>query len=179
MVELRPFTGADIPTLIGWIDSPEFLMQWAGPGLSYPLDEGQLEQLLAETARPEPAAMAFKAVGDGGETVGHIELLAIDRKHRSATLARVLVGPESLRGRGIGRQMVQQVLRIGFEKLGLHRIQLHVFDFNQGAVACYEACGFRKEGHLRDARRVGDRYWSLYLMSILEEEWRALLAARL
>jgi len=60
----------------------------------------------------------------------------------------------------------------------LHRIDLVVFDFNQAAIACYEKAGFVREGHIREARRMGDGYWSLYLMSMLEDEWRNGLRTR-
>jgi hypothetical protein len=36
---------------------------------------------------------------------------------------------------------------------------------------CYEKAGFIKEGLLRDSRKNGDEYWSLWEMSILENEW--------
>jgi len=96
----------------------------------------------------------------------------IDRRNRSATLARVLIGEPAMRGKGIGAQMIERALEIGFGELGLHRIDLAVFDFNASAIACYERLGFVKEGCLREARRVGNTYWSLYLMGILESEWR-------
>ena len=104
--------------------------------------------------------------------VGHIDLDHIDLQNKSARICRVLVGEHSARGKGIGTQLVDKILEIGFEQLGLHRIELAVFDFNEAAIRCYEKCGFVKEGLLRDARRVGNVYWSLYIMSILESEWR-------
>jgi RimJ/RimL family protein N-acetyltransferase len=175
MVELEPFTKDDIPALIGWIGSPEFLLQWGGPAFNYPLDEGQIRSQIALTVGQEPGMLAYKALDtETEEVVGHIQLVAIDRENRSARIARVLVGPSQLRGRGIGTQMVRSLLRIGFEELGLHRIELGVFDFNKGAIACYEKAGFQREGLLRDNRRLGDGYWSSCVMSILEHEWRAL-----
>jgi hypothetical protein len=36
---------------------------------------------------------------------------------------------------------------------------------------CYEKARFIKEGLLRDSRKNGDEYWSLWEMSILENEW--------
>jgi RimJ/RimL family protein N-acetyltransferase len=174
MIELRPFTISDIGTLLAWIDSPAFLLQWAGPRFTYPLDEGQLRAHLAQMSVDEPALLAFKAVDiEQEQTIGHIELSAIDRRHRSATVARVLVGPERARGRGIGAQMTREVLRIGFEELALHRIQLSVFTFNAPAIACYEGLGFQKEGLVRDVCKHEDTFWSAYLMSMLEDEWAA------
>ena len=69
--------------------------------------------------------------------------------------------------------MLRRLLQIGFDGLGLHRIDLVVFDFNRAAIKCYEGVGFVKEGHLRESRRIGNEYWSLYQMSILEHEWRS------
>ena len=34
-----------------------------------------------------------------------------------------------------------------------------------------KAAGFIKEGLLRDSSKNGDEYWSLWEMSILEDEW--------
>ena len=80
--------------------------------------------------------------------VGHIELNDIDMRNNSATVCRVLVGEPSLRGKGIGIQMLRRLLQIGFDGLGLHRIDLVVFDFNRAAIKCYEGVGFVKEGRL-------------------------------
>jgi RimJ/RimL family protein N-acetyltransferase len=170
-MELQPFTHADIPVLIRWAVSPEFLMQWVGPTFRYPLDRAQLEEHLLLTEGPEPSVLAFKVV-DAGDMAGFVELCNIDRENRSATVGRVIIGAERLRGRGAGSWMVGEVVRIGFEDLGLHRIALVVFDFNTAAIRCYEKVGFRIEGRLRDARRMGEGYWTLLSMSLLEAEWR-------
>ncbi|WP_254545356.1 GNAT family N-acetyltransferase [Halomarina pelagica] len=49
---------------------------------------------------------------------------------------------------------------------------------DEAAIACYESCGFRREGVLRDARRFEDDYRTLVQMSVLEAEWRATSARR-
>src|SRR5689334_7182495 len=132
-IELQAFTNSDFATLIGWIDSPELLLQFA-PRFTYPLDEGQLAQHLqraAESLGTNREMMVFKAVDvESGQTAGHIELAAVDRENRSARVVHVLVGHREMRGRGIGTQMMRAMLRLGFEQLGLHRIDLFVFDFN-------------------------------------------------
>ena len=173
-IELRAFERSDFARLIGWITSPEFLTQWAGPTFNYPLDEAQLEKYLQGAQGDQPARRIFKAVDTSTQAVlGHIDLDHIDLHNRSARVCRVLVGESSARGRGIGIQMVSSVLAIGFEQLGLHRLELAVFDFNVAAIRCYEKCGFVKEGLRRDVYRLGDEYWSLYVMGILETEWRS------
>jgi RimJ/RimL family protein N-acetyltransferase len=168
-IELQAFGREDFQRLMSWISSPEFLLQWAGPIFQFPLDTPQLERYLAAATETPPVRKIFKAVA-GGEVVGHIELDVIDRRNSSARMSRVLI-TDAWRGRGTGRAMVQALLELGFGELGLHRIDLVVFDFNLTAIACYEKAGFVREGHIRDARRMGDGYWSLYQMSMLEDEW--------
>ncbi len=104
--------------------------------------------------------------------MGYLELDRIDREHRGASVSRVIVDSDA-RGEGHGANMVRWALAVGFEDLGLYRIELRVFAFNEVALACYERVGFSREGTLRDARRHGEEYWSLVLMSVLEEEWAA------
>src|SRR5262249_11808665 len=117
-----------------------------------------------------PANLIFTAVDEAGAALGHIELSRIDRRNRAASITRVLLF-EPYRGHGLGAQLLRQALRVGFDELKLHRLELLVFDFNQAAVAAYQRAGMTVEGRLRDVRRVGEAYWSVYQMSMLEDEW--------
>jgi RimJ/RimL family protein N-acetyltransferase len=174
MIVLRKFARGDFARLIGWIPSAAFLLQWSGATFMHPLDERQLEAHLQEAEGDQPTRQIFTAVdAETGAAVGHIELSRISPRNRSAALSCILVGETAQRGKGVGREMVRRALEEGFDRLGLHRIELVVFDFNSAAIACYERAGFVKEGRLRDARRFGDEYWSLIQMGILEQEWRA------
>ncbi len=170
MVQLLPFTEQDIERLINWIDSPELLLQWAGHTFTYPLERKQILKHLQSANGNFPEMLIFKAADKNKNIVGHIELVRIDYTNQSASLARVFVSPVC-RANGYGQEIVKRALEIGFDKLRLHRIDLRVFDFNKHAIKCYEKCGFKKEGLLRDARKSGDGYWSLYQMSILKQEW--------
>lgn len=148
-------------------------MQWSGPYFTFPLDATQLEDYVL-SAREKPAKRAIFRARDlvQDRIVGHIELNNIDWRNLAASISKVLVGSEDLRGSGIGKQMVSLLLDYAFSDLSLHRIDLKVFDDNFSAIRCYEENGFIKEGHLRDFRMVGDKFRSSYLMSILESEWR-------
>lgn len=172
MVELKVFEKADFKQLIDWIDSPEFLLQWGGPAFEYPLTEQQLEKYIENANNNNADILVYKVTEkDTGVTIGHISLGKIDRKNKSARVGKVLVGDKHVRGKGIGRLMINEILKMAFDELHLHRVSLGVFDFNISAIACYEKAGFIKEGLLRDSRKNGDEYWSLWEMSILEDEW--------
>lgn len=172
MIELKYFEQPDFTQLIEWIDSPAFLLQWGGPGFTYPLDEKQLEQYIQKANDIDSDHLIYKVMDtETADVVGHISLGKIDRKNESARVGKVLVGNRNARGQGIGQLMMIEILKIAFRELNLHRVSLGVFYFNTSAIACYEKAGFKKEGLLRDSRKNGDEYWSLWEMSILENEF--------
>lgn len=121
-----------------------------------------------------------KPVSD--DLIGEIVLNDIDEHARSANL-RLQVLPD-YRGRGYGGDAIAQVLRFAFDGVrvdgehepgpGLHRVSLDVLALNPRAKSLYESLGFREEGRLRDAHRDGGSWTDVYVMSILEDEFRAL-----
>jgi hypothetical protein len=60
-----------------------------------------------------------------------------------------------------------------FGTLGLHRIALYVFEFNERAIRAYQRCGFVIEGRSRESIWRDGRWWDELAMSILESDWRA------
>lgn len=165
MIRLEPFERSDFKQLIAWIDSPEFMVQWGGKTFSYPLTDQQLESYINSDT------LSYRVVyEENNEVIGHISLTP-DPENQSGRIGKVIVGNKHLQGLGIGQQMIRQVLDIAFGQLNVHRVSLGVFDFNHAAIACYEKAGFVKEGMLREARKVGNEFWNLWEMGILEQEW--------
>ncbi len=167
LIKLEPFKRSDFKQLINWIDSEGFLIQWSGNAFTYPLHEQQLEKYIESEN-----TLAFKVIDEETkEVIGHISLGQIDNINKSARIGKVLVGDTRMRGRSIGKNMMKAVLHIAFDELKLHRVTLGVYDFNTSAISCYEKIGFVKEGLLRESKKVGETYWNLWEMSMLEYEW--------
>ena len=172
MITLQPFKQEDFSQLIEWIDSPKLLLQWAGPTFHYPLTIEQLETYIKTANQKNADTYIYKVIETETNTVvGHISLGRMDRKNQSARIGKVLVGVQKSRGRGIGQQMIKEVLKLAFHEHKLHRVSLGVYDFNISAIACYEKAGFNKEGLLRDIAKFENDYWSMWEMSILKSEW--------
>jgi RimJ/RimL family protein N-acetyltransferase len=175
-VKLAFFERSDFRQLIGWSGDESFLLQWAGWQFKCPLSVDQLEQYINDSNDLNTSGkLLYKCIEEStGNVIGHISLSSIERQNGSGRIARVLIGPTSERGKGIGESMIRAALRIGFEELHLHRISLGVFDFNKSAIRCYEKIGFSHEGLLRDACRYKDTFWNMIEMSMLVDEWSSM-----
>lgn len=99
----------------------------------------------------------------------------VDPENRRARYAIGIFGP-TFWGRGLGTEASRLVLAYAFEVLLLHRVELRVLAFNERAIACYERCGFRREGVEREGAWIGGEWQSDVIMSILEQEYRAAFA---
>ena len=105
------------------------------------------------------------------EFVGHVGLFGADVKERFAVFG-IIIGPPFW-GRGLGTDATRLMVRYGFDELGLHRIELNVWAFNERAVRAYTAAGFAIEGRRRENVFHDGRWHDELLMAQLEPEWRA------
>lgn len=108
--------------------------------------------------------------------IGGVRLHSLNVADRRARLA-IGIDVPNLRGRGIGTETVQLLLRHAFETLGLHRVDLRVLAYNSRAIGCYERCGFVREGVERESARVGEEWHDDVMMSVLDYEYSALARA--
>jgi RimJ/RimL family protein N-acetyltransferase len=176
MVSLRALEPEDCQTLLSWIPSADALVQWSGSwDFRWPLDRAQLERDLA--AAGEYRRLFAAVDGAGHDLVGHV-MLTFQPEHRLGVVGRVVVDP-ARRGAGLGTGLMREIVRVGFDRHGLHRLQLAVYDFNAAAIACYQSVGFVIEGRLRDAARASDGYWDAYIMALLEPTGQAREAGRI
>ena len=162
-IRLEPFRRGDIRTLAEWLSDPRVLLVTA-PDWDFPVLPEHIER---EYFVNQGGALILRAtVGD--KMVGHLGLRVINRS--VGHLFHVIVDPP-LHGRGYGKAMIEEVIRMGFLECGLHRMQLYVFDDNATAIARYLRAGFRIEGRHQDSMRVGDHFLSTYSMALLRRDW--------
>jgi RimJ/RimL family protein N-acetyltransferase len=167
-MRLRPLAIEDCEMLLSWIPSADALFQWSGPwDFHWPLERGQLQR---DLERSGDRHRLYAAVDTDGELVGHA-MLNVQPEHGLGAIGRVLIDP-ARRGCGLGTALMQDLVAFGFDRFGLHRLQLGVYDFNAGAIACYQRVGFVIEGRLRDSARGSTGYWNGYVMALLESEYR-------
>ncbi|WP_202437764.1 GNAT family protein [Streptomyces sp. SID5910] len=166
---LRPFTGQDADVMWEIINDPEVVRFTFEPGDELTL-EGVRDWYASRGDRPDRLDLAVTDPADG-ELLGEVVLNEWNRANRSCTF-RTLIGPRG-RGRGVGTEATRLIVGHGFERLGLHRIQLEVYGDNARARRVYEKAGFVVEGVRREAVRRDVQWADEVLMAVLDHEWAA------
>lgn len=76
--------------------------------------------------------------------------------------------------RGLGTDALRVMVRYGFEELGLNRIGLGVWAYNDRAIAAYRKVGFVEEGRRRQMAFHAGQFHDEVLMGLLRSEWERL-----
>jgi RimJ/RimL family protein N-acetyltransferase len=102
------------------------------------------ERRYLRAVRRHPDAAVYLAE-DGGAVVGRLSL-ARDVHPASAHVADLgLMVAATHRRRGVGRGLLDQAVAWA-ESAGVRKLELHVFPWNEPAIALYDAYGFQREG---------------------------------
>lgn len=167
-MRMRPMVRDDFSTLVSWFPDDAALVQWGGPDVRFPLDNAQLDRMLAEGQGSPPARRLWVGENDG-TMLAHAQV-SFDRRHGVARLGRVCVSP-ARRGAGLAAPFLQCVIRSTFDEPVMMRIELNVFTFNQPAIKVYERLGFVLEGVRRSTVQVGQERWDAAVFGLLRQDW--------
>jgi RimJ/RimL family protein N-acetyltransferase len=111
-----------------------------------------------------------------GRLIGSCAFSQVDGDNGSA-MYHITIGEKEAWGRGFGTEATRLMLDHAFGSLGLHRIALTVFEFNERAIRSYRSCGFIVEGRARESIWRDGRWWDELAMSVLSSEWHERRAA--
>lgn len=144
--------------LASWIRTPDELMQFAGAGFSFPLTEAQLR-----SSAEDENIIPFKVSDSTGAPVGYAE---IHIREQSAFLCRIILGDEQVRGKGNGTQLIRLLLGYITNNIRHALIELNVYEFNKGAIRCYEKAGFTINPSIKTVREFNGRNWTSLRMQL-------------
>ena len=121
----------DKEAIIHWTNSKgaDFLQQWAGDALPYPLTIEALNAL----------SHCFR-IETEGSFLGMIQQIKVEENN--IHIGRFLINP-SLTGKGLGSLAMQLFIAMLFEDKSVHSISLNVFDDNLIAKDLYTKLGFK------------------------------------
>jgi RimJ/RimL family protein N-acetyltransferase len=174
-VVLLRHTPSNLPAFYRWYGDAEIAR--LNRHQSGPMRRDEIERFFnVRILGMESLALAIHVRGSG-RLIGSCAFSQIDGDNGSA-LYHITIGERDAWNHGYGTEATDLMLGLAFDRLGLHRVTLTVFSFNERAVASYRKSGFVLEGTARQAIWRDGRFWDEFQMGILAEEWRTLRRAR-
>lgn len=117
----------------------------------------------------ESEHLHYAIVDDSDEYMGTISLKNINRKDKNAEYA--IATRSVAHGKGYARGATMDILKVGFDELGLEKIYLYVSVNNIAANKFYNKCGFVEEGIFRKHMMINDKLEDIRWFSQLKTEF--------
>lgn len=122
-----------------------------------------------EAGRLAPWGIEWK---ETGKIIGTIDFVSWNTNHHFAEIGYVIA--RNHWGKGITTEAVKELIKYGFTKMGLVRVQAKCFVENIGSERVMEKAGMKFEGILRKSMLIKGKHRDLKMYSILKEEFEAL-----
>ena len=101
--------------------------------------------------------------------IGVVDFHGFDSFNNQASIGYWL--GEKWRGKGLMLEAVEALVRLGFEELGLHRMEMRIAEGNEPSRRIPRALGFQLEGKLRDAEWLYDHFVDHEVYGLMREDW--------
>ena len=164
-LKLRPYTEADIAELVPLIGARQVAATTLRIAHPYTEQDARDFRLAQEPGR---IWLAITLRGDGRQ-IGGVGL-RLDDQHDHAELGYWLGVPYWKQG--YATEAAREMLRYGFEDLGLHRIFASHFKHNPASGRILVKLGMRYEGCHREHLRKWDEFVDSELYGMLRQEWQ-------
>ncbi len=172
-LQLRPYTLDDLDALHAIQSQPDVMRYLYGE----PRSREEVRDALSTRAH-HPTLEAegdrlFLAMErrDSGAVIGDVSLHWLSAEHRQGEIGFVL--HPGHHGQGYGREAATEMLRLGFEELGLHRIIGRCDARNDASARLMERLGMRREAHFRQNEVFKGEWGDEYVYALLAAEWTA------
>jgi RimJ/RimL family protein N-acetyltransferase len=170
---LRPFTSADLDSLNSFQSRADVAryLYW-GPRSRAESAAALAKRVHSTTLRDEGQLLAVAVeLASTGQLIGDLNLEYLSSEHRSGEIGFVF--HPDFHGHGYAAEAATELLRLGFEDLGLHRIIGRCDGRNTASASLMERLGMRKEAHLRENEIVKGEWTDELVFAMLEDEWKA------
>ncbi|PRY40309.1 GNAT family N-acetyltransferase [Umezawaea tangerina] len=164
LVRLVPLVAEHAPDLFKGVNDPE-VRRLTGTHRVFTFEEVERHAATRAEQTDRVDLTVLRAVD--GKVLGDIVLNDLDADNLSMGFRIALVAEQ---GRGYGTEAIRLLLRYAFDVVGLHRVELEVFDFNPRAIASYRKCGFVEEGRARDALLWEGEWHDALLMAVVSTD---------
>ena len=110
----------------------------------------------------------FTVTNQKNKPIGVCGFTNIDLENKHAKIA-IIIGYTKLHSKGIGSETMSLLLRYGFEKLKLHRIEAEIIEYNKISIKFFKKFGFKFESSLRDCMWRENSWWNIEKFSLISK----------
>ena len=114
--------------------------------------------------------VAFIILNKNKEFIGRCSIHSINKRDKRANISLTI--KEKFWGKEYGTEAVTFLTKLAFSKLKLHRLEYGVYSHNERSMKLAEKLGFKYEGTLRDAKKIGNKYYDRLIYSKLKSEYK-------
>jgi RimJ/RimL family protein N-acetyltransferase len=170
---LRPFVEEDLDALHAYQSLPEVTRYLYWDPRDRAATAEALRRRIATPALAKEGDILVLAVllRDTGELIGDVNLAWLSQTHRQGEFGFVF--DPAYQGRGYASEAAVQMLRLGFEGLGLHRIIGRCDGRNEASARLMAKLGMRREAHFVQNEIVKGEWTDEIVYAMLHEEWAA------
>lgn len=164
-MRLREYKPEDATVICSWIRTEDELFEWSADRFNkFPLPDYIMNINYSEHVRGG-RFFPLTATDDEGKVAGHFIIRYPKEDDNSSVRFGFVIVDPSLRGKGYGKEMLKLGVEYACVKLRASRIDLGVFEHNEGARRCYESVGFKSYGQMEFELPAGK--WNCIQMELL------------
>lgn len=166
---LRAYREDDIPIATKFVNDGE-LKKLLAPGIPFPMTLWEEEEWVKLQKGNKNGEYNF-AIEDieTNNYIGGCGINEVNWTSRIATIG-IMVGDKNYWNKGYGTDAMKVLMKFIFDNMNIRKIKLNVFSFNTRAQRCYEKCGFKVEGVLKDEVFKDGKYYDEIIMSVFRSE---------
>ena len=165
-IYLRPITYADTDLIIKWRNSDSVRKYFI---YREPFTKEGHENWMKNQIETKKAFQFIVCDNESGRPIGCTYLRDYDKIHNKAEYG-VFIGEEGMRGKGLGKEMLNLTMSFAFCSLGLHKVYARALSDNAASINCFLACGFEKEAYLKDEVYLDGKYNDIVLFGKLMQQ---------
>jgi RimJ/RimL family protein N-acetyltransferase len=170
LIRLRAMRAEDAEFYVRWMNNTDMAERIMAGAM--PLTLEQEREWIQKNAGRQDDHCHFAVETLEGELLGSCSYHQLDWKNRKCLVGWFIGDPE-MRGKGYGTDMIETILKVCFEVLGLRKVRLEVHGFNVEAIRLYERLGFTLEGTFRKEVFAIGRWWDERRYGMFKTEWAA------
>ncbi|MGP9034523.1 GNAT family N-acetyltransferase [Glutamicibacter mysorens] len=168
-IRLRELQEEDLAFLTQWWNSPEFMALQGNLVLPHPVTEAAELFKSRSINRGTTDGVGLSITLPDDTLIGHTALYKYNAPARSAELM-IMIGGSNV-GQGYGTMAIKMIIDYGFREMGLNRIGLNVWAYNERALRTFNRAGFREEGRVRQAGFHDGSFHDKIIMGLLAKEY--------